>query len=125
MSVSQRSLWVPRGSSGQVVYPSDVRIDGMGDADSPTVSLSLSSPTDIPAVLTRAGIDHVSVHEHRLLAIYQTAILNVTTDQHQISYTQTLEIDCWEDPIPSRADGKSSEDILQDFTDVFDSAGDY
>jgi hypothetical protein len=109
----------------RVVYPSDVRIVGMGDPDSPTVSVSLSSPTDIPAVLNRAGIDHVSVHDHRLLAIYHTAILNVTTDPHQISDTQTLEVECWEDPIPSRADGKSSHDILQDFTDVFDSAGDY
>ena len=108
-----------------MVYPSDVRIGGMGDLDSPTVSVSLSGPTDIPAVLNRAGIDYVSVHDHRLLAIYHTAILNVTTDPHQISDTQTLEIECWEDPIPSRADGKSSQDILQDFTDVFDSAGDY
>jgi len=108
-----------------MVYPSDVRIDGMGDLDSPTVSVSLSGPTDIPAVLNRASIDYVSVHDHRLLAIYQTAIFNVTTDPHQISDTQTLEIECWEDPIPSRADGKSSQEILQDFTDVFDSAGDY
>ena len=106
-----------------VVYPSNVRIAGMGDPDSPTVSVSLSSPTDITAVLNRAGIDYVSVHDHRLLAIYHTAILNVTTDTQQVSDAQTLEIECWEDPLPSRADGKSSQDILQDLTDVFDSAG--
>ncbi|WP_123619531.1 hypothetical protein [Halorubrum sp. CSM-61] len=92
----------------------------MSDPDSPTVSVSLSGRTDIPAVLNRGGIDHVSVHDHRLLAIYYTAILNVTTGPHQISDTQTLAVECWEDPIPSRADGKSSQDILQDFTDVFD-----
>jgi len=63
----------------------------MGDADSPTVSVSLSGCTDIPAVLNRAGIDHVSVHDHRLLAIYHTVILNVTTDPHQISDAQILE----------------------------------
>jgi hypothetical protein len=53
-----------------MVYPSDVRIDGMGDPDSPTVSVSLSGPTDIPAVLNRASIDYVSVHDRRVLAIY-------------------------------------------------------
>ncbi|TKX44842.1 hypothetical protein EXE41_12750 [Halorubrum sp. SD690R] len=97
----------------------------MADADSPTVSVSLSGRMDIPAVLNRTGIDHVSVYDHRLLAIYHTVIFNVTTDPHQISDAQTLEIECWEDPISSRADGKSSQDILQDSTDVFDSAEDY
>lgn len=93
----------------------------MGDSESPTLSVSLSGPTDIPAVLNRAGIDHVGVHDHRLLAIYHTAILNVTTDPHPISNAQTLEIECWEAPIPSRADERSSEALLQDFAHVFDS----
>jgi len=44
----------------------------------------LSGPTDIPAVLNRASIDYVSVHDRRVLAIYQTAIFNVTTDPAQI-----------------------------------------
>ena len=78
-----------------MVYLFDVRIDGMGDPDSLTVSVSLSGPTDIPAVLNRAGIDYVSVHDRRLLAIYQTAIFNVTTDPAQISNAQTLKIECW------------------------------
>jgi hypothetical protein len=97
----------------------------MGDSDSPTVSVSLSGRTDIPAVLDRAGIDYVSVHDHRLLAIYQTAIFNVTTDPSEISNAQTLKIECWETPIPSHADDRSKQELLQDFTDVFDSAGDY
>lgn len=92
----------------------------MGDSDSPTVSVSLSGPTDISAVLNRAGIDHVSVHDRRVLAIYQTAIFNVTTDPHPLSTAQSLEIECWEGPIPSRADGRSLEDIFQDFVNVFD-----
>src|SRR6056297_918075 len=108
-----------------MVYPSDVRIDGMGDPDSPTVSVSLSSPTDIPAVLNRAGIDYVRVHDRRILAIYQTAIFNVTTDPAEISNAQTLKIECWETPIPSHADDRSKQELVQDFTDVFDSAGDY
>jgi len=69
----------------------------MGDPDSPTVSVSLSGPTDIPAVLNRASIDYVSVHDRRVLAIYQTAIFNVTTDPAQISNAQTLTIECWGD----------------------------
>jgi len=97
----------------------------MGDSESPTISVSLSGPTDIPAVLNRAGIDHVSVHDHRLLAIYHTAIFNVTTDPHLISNAQSLKIECWEAPIPSRADERSSEALLQDFADVFDSGDDY
>jgi len=75
----------------------------MGDPDSPTVSVSLSGPTDIPAVLNRASIDYVSVHDRRVLAIYQTAIFNVTTDPAQISNAQTLTIECWETPIQSHA----------------------
>lgn len=93
----------------------------MGDPDSPTVSVSLSGPTDIPAVLNRASIDHVSVHDHRLLAIYQTAIFNVTTDSTQISNARTLTIECWETPIQSHADDRSKQELVQDFTDVFDS----
>ena len=107
-----------------MVYQSDVRIDGMGDPDSPTVSVSLSGPTDIPAVLNQAGIEHVRVHEHRLLAIYQAAIFNVITDPHQISNAHTLEIECWETPIPSHADERSKQELLQDFTGVFDSVED-
>lgn len=96
----------------------------MVDSESHTISTSLSGPTDIPAVLSRVGIDHISVHEHRLLAIYRTAIFNVTTDSHPISKAQTLEIECWEAPIPSRVDGQSSQAILQDFADVFDAVED-
>ena len=96
----------------------------MGDTDSPTVSVSLSGRTDIPAVLKRAGIDHVSVHDRRILAIYQTAIFNVTTDPAQISNAQTLKIECWETPIPSHADDRSKQELLQDFTGVFDSVKD-
>jgi len=92
----------------------------MGGSDSPTVSVSLSGPTDIPTVLNRAGIDHVSVHDRRILAIYQTAIFNVTTEPDSVSAAYSLEIECWEGPIPSRADGKSSQEILQDFANVFD-----
>src|SRR6056297_2903670 len=97
----------------------------MGGSDSPSVSVSLCGPTDIPAVQNRAGIDHVSVHDRRILAIYQTAIFNVTTDPAQISNAQTLKIECWETPIPSHADDRSKQELVQDFTDVFDSAGDY
>jgi len=32
---------------------------------------------------------------------------------------------CWEAPIPSRADERSSEALLQDFADIFDSGEDY
>ena len=96
----------------------------MGDLDSPTVSVSLSGPTDIPAVLNRTGIDYVRVHDRRVLAIYQTAIFNVTTDPVQISEAQTLEIECWETPIPSHADDRSKQELLQDFTGVFDSVKD-
>jgi len=96
----------------------------MGDSDSPAVSVSLSGPTDIPAVLNRAGIDHVSVHDHRLLAIYQTAIFNVTTGPQEISNAHTLEIECWETPILSHADERSKQELIRDFTGVFDSVED-
>ena len=103
-----------------MVYPSDVRIDGMGDSDSPTVSVSLSSPTDIPAVLNRAGIDHVGVHDQRLLAIYRTGIFNVVTEPESVSNARTLEIECWEAPLPSRGDERSPQELLDDFAAVFE-----
>ena len=96
----------------------------MDESESRILSVSFGEPTDIRAVLNRAGIDHISVHEHRLLAIYQTAILNVTTDPHQVSNAQTLEIECWETPILSRADERSEQELLQDFTDVFNAVED-
>ena len=98
-----------------------MRIEHVSDSDPPAISVSLSGHTDIPAVLNRAGIDHVSVHDNRLLAIYQTAIFNVTTDPDQISNAQTLKIECWETPIQSYADDRSKQELVQDFTDVFDS----
>lgn len=93
----------------------------MGNSESPTVSVSLCGPTDIPAILARVGIDYVSVHEHRLLAIYHTAIFNITTDPRPLSNTQSIEIECWEAPIPSHADERSPEALLEGFADVFDS----
>ena len=46
----------------------------MTDSASPSVSVSLSEPTNVSTVLDRAGIDYVTVHEQRLLAIYHTGI---------------------------------------------------
>ena len=91
----------------------------MSDSASPSASVSLSGPTDVPAVLNRAGIDYVSVHDQRLLAIYRTGIFNVVTEPESVSNARTLEIECWEAPLPSRADGSSSQELLDDFAGVF------
>ncbi|WP_152420170.1 hypothetical protein [Halorubrum distributum] len=92
----------------------------MSDSASPSASISLSETTDVPAVLTRAGIDYVSVHDQRLLAIYRTGIFNVVTEPESVSNAHTLEIECWEAPLPSRADGSSSQELLDDFAAVFE-----
>jgi len=92
----------------------------MGDPDSPTVSVSLWSH-GYSSSSESGSIDYVSVHDRRVLAIYQTAIFNVTTDPAQISNAQTLTIECWETPIQSHADDRSKQELVQDFTDVFDS----
>jgi hypothetical protein len=91
----------------------------MSDSASPSTSLSVSEPIDVPAALGRAGIDYVTVHEHRLLAIYRTGIFNVVTEPDPVSSAHTLEIGCWEGPIPSRVDGISPKELLDDFTSVF------
>ena len=95
----------------------------MSDSASPSVSVSLSEPTNISTVLDRAGIDYVPVHEQRLLAIYRTGIFNVTTEPESVSNARTLEIECWEAPLPSRSDERSPQELLEDFAAVFD-AGD-
>ncbi|MDB2226426.1 hypothetical protein PM025_17405 [Halorubrum ezzemoulense] len=95
----------------------------MTDSPSPSVSVSLSEPTNVSTVLDRAGIDYVTVHEQRLLAIYHTGIFNVTTEPESVSNARTLEIECWEAPLPSRSDERSLQELLEDFAAVFD-AGD-
>jgi len=92
----------------------------MTDSQSPSVSVSLSEPTNVSTVLDRAGIDYVTVHEQRLLAIYHTGIFNVTTEPESVSNARTLEIECWEAPLPSRSDERSPQELLEDFAAVFD-----
>ena len=92
----------------------------MTDSPSPSVSVSLSEPTNVSTVLDRAGIDYVTVHEQRLLAIYHTGIFNVTTEPESVSNARTLEIECWEAPLPSRSDERSPQELLEDFAAVFD-----
>ena len=92
----------------------------MSDSASPSASISLSGPTDVPAVLNRAGIDYASVHDQRLLAIYRTGIFNVVTESGPVSNAHTLQIECWEAPLPSRGDEQSPQELLEDFAAVFD-----
>ncbi|MDB2225762.1 hypothetical protein PM023_13885 [Halorubrum ezzemoulense] len=94
----------------------------MTDSPSPSVSVSLSEPTNVSTVLDRAGIDYVTVHEQRLLAIYHTGIFNVTTEPESMSNARTLEIECWEAPLPSRSDERSPQELLEDFAAVFDAS---
>ena len=94
----------------------------MTDSASPSVSVSLSEPTNVSTVLDRAGIDYVSVHDQRLLAIYHTGIFNVTTEPESVSNARTLEIECWEAPLPSRSDERSPQELLEDFAAVFDAS---
>jgi hypothetical protein len=92
----------------------------MSDSASPRASVSLPEPTDIPAVLTRAGIDYVGVHDQRLLAIYRTGIFNVVTDPEPVVNAHSLEIECWEAPLPSRDDERSPQELLEDFAAVLE-----
>ena len=92
----------------------------MSDSASPSASVSLSTATDIPAALSRAGIDYVGVHDQRLLAIYHSGIFNVITEPEPVSNAHTLEIECWEAPLPSRGDKRSPQELLDDFAAVFE-----
>ena len=92
----------------------------MSDSPSPSVSVSLSEPTNVSTVLDRAGIDYVTVHEQRLLAIYHTGIFNVTTEPESVSNARTLEIECWEAPLPSRGGEQSPQELLDEFAALFD-----
>jgi len=92
----------------------------MTDSASPSASLSLSDPIDLQAALDRAGIEYVRVHEQRLLAIYRTGIFNVVTEPGSVSSARAVEIECWEGPIPSHIDRTSPQELLDDFTSVFE-----
>jgi hypothetical protein len=92
----------------------------MSASASPSASVSLSGATDIPAVLDRTGIDYVGVHDQRLLAIYRTGIFNVVTESGPVSNAHTLQIECWEAPLPSRGDEQSPQELLEEFAAVFD-----
>ena len=102
------------------LYPYNELNPSMSDSGSPSASVSLSEPTDIPAVLNRAGIDYVGVHDQRLLAIYRTGIFNVVTESGPVSNAHALEIECWEAPLPSRGDERSPQELLEGFAAVFD-----
>jgi len=92
----------------------------MSDSASPSASVSLSEPTDIPTALTQAGIDYVGVHDQRLLAIYHTGIFNVVTEPEPVANARTLEIECWEAPLPSRGDERSPQELLDEFAAVLE-----
>ena len=47
----------------------------------------------------------------------------MTTEPESVSNARTLEIECWEAPLPSRSDERSPQELLEDFAAVFD-AGD-
>lgn len=95
----------------------------MTDSTSPSTSLSLSDPIDLQAALDRAGIEYVSVHEQRLLAIYRTGIFNVVTESESVSSARAVEVACWEGPLPSHTAGTSPQELLDDFTSVFEHGG--
>jgi len=95
----------------------------MTDSASPSTSLSLSDPIDIQAALDRAGIEYVSVHEQRLLAIYRTGIFNVVTESGSVSSARVVEVACWEGPLPSHTAETSPQELLDDFTSVFENSG--
>jgi len=95
----------------------------MTDSASPSASLSLSDPIDLQAVLSQAGIEYVSVHEQRLLAIYRTGIFNVVAESGSVSSARAVEVACWEGPLPSHAAGTSPQELLEDFTSVFEHSG--
>jgi len=95
----------------------------MTDSASPSASLSLSAPIDLQAALDRAGIEYVSVHEQRLLAIYRTGIFNVVAESGSVSSAHAVEIACWEGPLPSHTAGTSPQELLDDFTSVFEHDG--
>jgi hypothetical protein len=94
--------------------------NGMSDSAAPSASVPLSEPTDIPAILNRVGVDYVDVHNQRLLAIYQTGIFNVTTEPEPVSNANTLKIECWEAPLPSRGGEQSPQELLDEFAALFD-----
>lgn len=95
----------------------------MADSASPSASLSLSAPIDLQAALDRAGIEYVSVHEQRLLAIYRTGIFNVVAESGSVSSARAVEVACWEGPLPSHTAGTSPQELLDDFTSVFEHDG--
>jgi hypothetical protein len=101
-------------------YVDDEPRYGMSDSASPSASLSVSEPIDVPAALGRAGIDYVTVHEHRLLTIYRTGIFNIVTEPDPVSSAHTVAIECWDGPIPSHVEGTSPQELLDDFTNVFE-----
>lgn len=84
----------------------------------PTASISFEGARNVHTQLSKAGIDFVTVHDSRILAIYATAIFNVTTEDAPLTDTSTATIECWEPPLPEYHDSspatalKALQDIL-------------
>lgn len=77
----------------------------------PTATISFEDTRNIHDQLSRAGIDFVTVHENRILAIYSTAIFNITAESSPLTHTSTAAIECWEPPLPDRWDTSPTEAI--------------
>jgi len=83
----------------------------------PTASISFEEDArNVHTQLSKAGIDFVTVHDSRILAIYATAIFNITTEGAPLTNTSKATIECWEPPLPEYHDSSPATalDSLQE-----------
>jgi len=70
----------------------------MSDEDEPVQHCKLTVQTDIVTALESTEIDHLSVDDHRIIVIYQQAILMLIVMDGQTTATRTFDVELWNPP---------------------------
>lgn len=83
--------------------------------DEPAQHCELAEQVNLLAALKSAAIEHLDVDTHRVIAIYQSAVLMIIVTEGQITSATAINVELWSLP-PYDPDYEPSE-ILSMFID--------
>ncbi|WP_254547262.1 hypothetical protein [Halomarina pelagica] len=66
--------------------------------DDPVQHCTLPESTDLHIALAATGIEHLEVDKHRIVVIYQQAILMIIATEGQIPTAREINVELWKEP---------------------------
>lgn len=85
----------------------------MTSEDEPVYHCELENSVDLLAALETAGIEHLDVDNHRVIVIYQHAILMVITTEGHATSALAFDVELWNPPAHDPA--PDPDDLLRTF----------